>query len=43
MRISKPAMIQPEEVRAAGSQLCFGQAQFHPVTQREFWRAQVKC
>jgi hypothetical protein len=43
MRISRPAMIPREEVRAAGSQLWPGQAQFHPVTQRDFWRAQVKC
>jgi len=39
MRISRPAMIPQEEAPAAGSQLWAGQAQFHPVTQREFWRA----
>jgi hypothetical protein len=36
-------MIPRTKVRAAGSQLWLRQAQFHPVTQREFCRAQVKC
>lgn len=36
-------MIPTEEVGAARSRLWLGQAQFHQVTQREFWRAAVKC
>jgi ribosomal protein S18 acetylase RimI-like enzyme len=43
MRISKPSMIPRTEVNAAGSQFWSHQAQFHLVTQREFWRAQVNC
>jgi len=36
MRISRPAMIPREEFDSIDSQLWPGQAQFHPVTQREF-------